>query len=1035
MRRVRLLFATALLLTSVRAYAQVTTATLVGTVSDTSGGALPGAAIVATNTSTNVARQTFTDSRGEFVLTALPVGQYSLKIEMSGFRPKTIEGLTLAAAQTVRQAVSLDVGGLEQAVTVTADTPLIQTSTSSQVSVIGSEAVRELPVPRRDIKNLLSLATGVVDSGGGQFAMNGVAGGGTGVKMDGTEANADPEFRSVTHFGSQNQISLASLDAIQDVQITKGIMPAENGGVAGGLINVTTRSGTNAFHGSGFYSMQDERLNTRSFFSTGPKQKVNFNQYGGSLGGPIVRNKHFFFATYEGYHEVTDLNLNGVVPNQATRAKLLAALPFPETAIVLDTLPMPTEDIVSSRGVVDPNYGRYRGNGTRRRTENHVVLKTDFSIRPGSILSTTYTRMRPYTYNPTIYLNNANDRIYPNEQDRIAMLFTNSFPRQWVSETRFGWNRLHVERFDKFLDVKKPGFTGADEVYDLRVPFLQISGGFTTPQSEIYISHGTTYSFEQKLSRSAQGHLIKTGFGFTRETGNKQTPENPHFVYQNLNDALANVPQSVTVDFSSPPYHSALDTYSAFIQDDWRVGQDLTLNLGLRYDYFAVIKVRPASDIPVEFVNMGPLTDLRKLDFQGFRDPSRPYEPDQAFGPRLGFAWNLGGGNATVLRGGVGYLYSSHSTGTIRQTIANPTAPFKFVYNRVESIEKNLKFPLYTADFRGVVNASAQNEKTVFSVFDPNIRVPYTIQSMLEVERSLGREMAVEVGYHRTDGRRFPLHDPFPLAIDRETGARPNPALGAPGGYYITSTQTMVYNALQASLQKRFSNSYSFKVNYTLAKAEATQGGDLSAYFGASDISNTQDFWDPEADWAPTNDDIRHRLDAVAIYVFPEVGGSRHWLNAIAGKWEVTGILTARTGIPLKVSQPSGIPNSRPDAVAGVAPVLSNWKDSCNDTTGCNYLNVDAFAAVPTYPLTTATVRRGTSGFFWGPGRWELDTAFAKNFALSGSRKLQVRIEFYNLLNNKQWSDPNTNMNSGSFGTITSAGGNRTGQVSARLTF
>src|SRR4029079_17663581 len=178
MRRGRLLFATALLLTSVRAYAQVTTATLVGTVSDTSGGALPGAAIVATNTSTNVARQTFTDSRGEFVLTALPVGQYSLKIEMSGFRPKTIEGLTLAAAQTVRQAVSLDVGGLEQAVTVTADTPLIQTSTSSQVSVIGSEAVRELPVPRRDIKNLLSLATGVVDSGGGQFAMNGVAGGG-----------------------------------------------------------------------------------------------------------------------------------------------------------------------------------------------------------------------------------------------------------------------------------------------------------------------------------------------------------------------------------------------------------------------------------------------------------------------------------------------------------------------------------------------------------------------------------------------------------------------------------------------------------------------------------------------------------------------------------------------------------------------------------------------------------------------------------------------------------------------------------------
>lgn len=1033
MTRFRFLLVAAMLVVPAFSFAQVTTATLVGVVSDTSGGVLPGATVVTTNMGTGIARQSVTDMRGEFVLTALPVGRYSVKIEMPGFKPHTVEGLALSAGQTLQHAFALDVGGLQEAVTVSASVPLIEASSASQVSVLEAEQVRELPVARRNVVNLLSLAPGVQDSGGGQFAMNGVAGGGTGVTMDGTEANADPEFRSVTHFGSQNQISIASIDAIQEVQITKGILPAENGGVAGGLINVTTRSGTNTFHGTAFYNMQHEALNTRSFFSSGPKEEVNFYQYGGTLGGPLVRGKLFFFSTYEGYNEVTDLNLDGVVPNQRTRDRLLAALRFPETRIVLDTMPMPTEDIVSSAGVVNADYGRYRGIGTRKRKENHVVFKTDLSVR-NAILSTTYTRMRPWTYTPRINVNNSNDRIFPNQQDRIASLLTNAFGR-WTSETRFGYNRLHVERYDTFLDFKKPGFTGPDELYDLRVPSIQISGGFTTPQSEIYISHGGTYSFEQKLTRSAGGHLMKTGFRFMRETGNKQTPENPRFVYQNLNDALADVAQSVAVDFSSPPYHSALDQYSAFIQDDWRVFSDLTLNLGVRFDYYPVIKVRPASNIPVEFVNMGPLTDIRKLDFNGFRDPSRPYEPDHALAPRLGFAWKVGGRDATVVRGGVGRLVSSHSTGTIRQTIADPTAPFRFIFNRVESIQKNLKWPLYTEDFRDVVHTAAQGVKTVFSVFDPDIKVPYTIQSMVSVQQGIGRTMAVEIGFQHTDGRRFPLHRFFAMAIDRATGARPNPALGAPGGYYITDEQTMVYNGLQAQLRKQFSNNYSFNINYTLAKAEATQGGDLSAYFGGSDITMTQDFWDPEADRSPTNDDIRHRVDVVGIYQLPLVSGGSGLLNAIAGDWQVTGILNARTGSPLIVSQPSGIPNSRPDAVPGVDPVLSDWKGTCNSTTGCNYLNPDAFVRVPVFPTTTAAVRPGTSGWFRTPGRWALDMTLAKNFALPQSRNLQLRVEFFNVLNKEQWANPNVNMNSADFGRIVNASGNRTGQVGLRLTF
>ncbi|MGH9158881.1 MAG: TonB-dependent receptor domain-containing protein, partial [Vicinamibacteraceae bacterium] len=341
--------------------------------------------------------------------------------------------------------------------------------------------------------------------------------------------------------------------------------------------------------------------------------------------------------------------------------------------------------------------------------------------------------MRPFTLSPTIYVNNSNDRTYPNEQDRVATLFTGAFG-QWVSETRFGWNRTHIERLDAFLNQKKPGFTGEDSLYDLRVPNLSISGGFSTPTSEIYILSGTTYSFEQKISRSLGRHFMKTGFRFVRNSGNKLTPENPRFAYESLEDALTNTAQSAIVDFSSPPYTSDLDEFGLFIQDDWRVGNDLTLNLGLRYDYYAVIKVSAASEIPVEFVNLAPASDLRRLDFGPALDPEHPYDPDWGLAPRLGFAWKVRGSSDTVLRGGLGYLYSPHLPGMIRQSIADPTAPFRFSYNRTEVAERAIGFPMYTEGFRDIVNADAMGRKTIFSVFDRDMEVPHTIQSMLSLQ-------------------------------------------------------------------------------------------------------------------------------------------------------------------------------------------------------------------------------------------------------------------------------------------------------------
>ena len=239
----------------------------------------------------------------------------------------------LGAGQSVRQTFVLELGTVAETVTVAGTAPLIETATSSASETLGAQEVRELPVNRRNVANLLSLAPGVSvgGSGGGMVSMNGVAGGGTAISVDGTEANSNPEGRAVNHYGGQNQISIMSLDSVEEVQIVKGVLPAEYGGVAGGQVNMISRSGTNAFHGTAFYNLQNLKWNARSFLSTTPKPVGTFNQYGGTLGGPIFRNRLFFFTTYEGYRENVQIDLVGNTPNQQTRDALLAALPFPET--------------------------------------------------------------------------------------------------------------------------------------------------------------------------------------------------------------------------------------------------------------------------------------------------------------------------------------------------------------------------------------------------------------------------------------------------------------------------------------------------------------------------------------------------------------------------------------------------------------------------------------------------------------------------------------------------------------------------------
>jgi hypothetical protein len=816
-----------------------------------------------------------------------------------------------------------------------------------------------------------------------------------------------------------------SIDAVAEVQVVKGILPAEYGGVVGGQINILSRSGTNEFHGSAIENYQNEAFFARDTFLPASRAKptARFNQFGGAVGGPIIKNKAFFFATYEGYRDSEGVSLTATVPTQQTRDQLLAALPFPETKLALDPIPLPTT-------AVNAQVGNYFTANELRRHDNSFMAKGDVSLFGGN-LSVTYNRSRPYALQPSVFLNGSDDQSFLNANDRIAAQYVQTRVG-WVFETRYGYNRTNLDRIQNFWNVSTPGTTSPEltEVGN-RVSLLTISGLFASPSSEVLDLRGRSFSFDQKATRIVGAHTIKVGFNWGRQAGSKTDPQNTNYTYQTLAAALANTPTSITLSSGQPPHDGHLDTYGLFVQDDWRVNKKLVLNMGIRYDYYPSVQIRATSTAPAQIYNLNSPTSLQKMDFGSPRDPNNVYDSDwNNFGPRLGFAWTVDKKGNTVIRGGSGVLFSQQLYAMLQNQVTNPFLPATVTLNQTDAAALGLKWPLSGAQMQQVLLAKGNGQKTVFSLIDPHLSNPYTIQTNFEVEQALGGSWMAEIGYLRTDGASFPLELPLAQAFDRQTGLRPNPALGTPSGYYITSGQTMVYNALQSSLRKRFARGLGLDFHYTLSRGFADQGGSLSSAFTNSDIYVTQDFFNPYIDREPLSQEARHRISANAIYELPFFTNSTGLKKRALAGWQIASIFTARTGIPLRITQPSGIAMSRPDFVGG-NPVLDNYR------TTLAYLNKASFALVPTYPTTGATIRPGTQnpGDVRGPANWTVNLSISKTIVFNDRMRLELRGDSFNVFNHVNYNSPNTTITSPIFGTITSDAGPRSGQVGARFVF
>ena len=970
--------------------AQVTTATLYGTVQDGSGAPISGASVKVVNGASGGVFTAMTDASGEFALTFLPVGRYALTIGASGFKEQTQENIELTAGQRLRLSYALTVGQLSEKVTITAEVPTLQNVSPEQLVTHSSVQVRELPLPRRDWTNLVNNGPGlqVRGAGGGTgVVMNGLAPGATGLTVDGTQASGSAEENSLTAFGNFNLIRVVSLEAIAEVNVSKGIASAEFANTLSGNVGLITRSGGNEFHGSLFENYQGRVLNARNqFLSTRPPEV--FNQFGGSIGGPVLKNKLFFFGVFEAYRLRRFASFNTEVPTKEFRDRAIAAVagykPF------FDTLPLPNQPITP--GAIT---ARYVGFGSSQGNDNHVVLRGDYNITDRGRLSGRYTRGRPDSLTPRASA--ANPRTFDGLDDALTANYI--YGGSTISlETRFGYKRNFVERLDGIYGLGVPGITG--------------NLGFSNA-GEVLLSKGTGWSIEQIGSLTKGRHTIKFGGIFMRQDQTRSNIETPEIQYSNVDDFLANIPNRIQVTFGLNPYVITNWNNGYFIQDDFRITPRLTLNLGLRYDYFSVPREKSGRlfnrDQPFGF---GPL-----------RSPDSIYNADRNnFAPRFGFAWTLDAAGKTVIRGGAGTFYTRSPLRNILELVRNALdEPFRVVFSRAEGLQRNLKYPITNAAILPLVRNP--NFDWTGATINPNFPTPYSIQWTLSLQRQLTESMTVEASYVGNHGLKLLMNRQMNL-VDRVTGQRPRTGFGE-FRHFDTSESTH-YHGLQTSLRKRFSQDLLFNAHYTWASNIGFMDGDLTTLSSPQDVNNVR------LDRGPTPFDIRHRFVSDFLYELPLTrwGGLRgRAATLLLGGWQLSGIFSAETGAPFSVGTPSSIPGQRADLVGN--PYL---KDPGRPL---QYLNKDAFARVPQIAASGASARPGTLGrnALRGPGFWNVDLAIAKNLALTEGLRLQIRADMFNAFNHTNFSGINTNIVNASFGMFTSTRGARGMQVNARLTF
>lgn len=974
-------------------YGQAVKASLYGTVVDPNNAVVPGASVRILNEGTATAFNTQTDTLGAFVFSGLPDGVYTLTVESPGFKVLSQTGLQLSAGAVIRRTFTLAVGQVSETVEVVSQAPIINAANAEQRTNIDSTEVQELPTSRRDWTNLIALGAGAQNTGQ-NVRLNGLPGSAVRITVDGTDATQDSEVSSFTMSGNFNLIKGVSMEAISEVNVAKGIASAEIANTMSGNVNITTRGGTNEFHGSLFWLNNVEQFNARSQFLRSRPNTV-FNQYGGSFGGPIVRNKLFFFGVYEGYQLRGFAGLSGNVPTAEFRERISKANPIYDKTLALFPLPNQAYSPTS-------NTGQWIGAGAEMSDDNHAVARTDWNATDRTMLSVRYTRGRPNRVQPRVV--QANNRTWTGTVEQGNVNLTHARPT-WIFESRFGVNYNKVPRLD-----------GIYSLYLNDTSLNGISGLGFSVDGENLAREGDTWSFEELVTKNLGRHTFKFGGIFLQGAGLRTNAETPIITYSTFDDLVQNIPNRGRVTMGLSEFRVATNTYGFFVQDDFRVNRQLVLNLGVRYDYFTVPKERD-----------GRLFNRAQPFGTGpFVDPDSIWNADRNnFSPRIGFAYSLGKNQETVIRGGSGMFHNPRPiyggpVDLVRDAIDQP---FRVEYSRQEALQNpQFRWPVSNDAVRQLVKGRPTLDSG--SAINTNFPAPFSYQWLLTVQRQLTSSLALETGYVGSRGVNLMLVRSW-NQVNRQTGFRPYSNLGE--FRYRDASESTAYHSWQTTLRKRFSRGFLFNVNYTFANSYS--------YTGQADLTlpdSVQDIYNVRADKGLPESDARHTMNIDAVYELPffRDASSPALLRSLLGGWQLSGINSIRSGLPFTISQNSGLQSSRPDYIGGDT-LLDNYRDTLV------YFDASRFARVPISAQSGVPVRPGNVGrsTLRGPGLWNVDFSAAKRFFVTERISAKIDAQMFNALNHTNYNNPTGDITAGSFGRISGTRGARTIQFGLRLTF
>ncbi len=974
-------------------WAQRTTATLFGTAVDPSGAIIPSVTVRLVNNETGVRFSAASDAAGNFTLSFIPAGVYTLEAEARGFKLYRDTQVQLSAGQQLQLRLALEVGAATESVTVTAEAPLVDNASPSLNDRFQKLQLTELPQGRRDFAQLLGQQNGYRPSRQGLIQFNGLASGGNSITVDGTDGSSDSETPSTSMFQGFNFISVVSQEAIQEVAVSKGAMSAEIARTFSTNINVITKSGGNELHGSLFHLWQNDRLNARNAI-LGPTERkpvVRFNQFGGSLGGPIRKDHLFYFFTFEGYRMSNQGLYTGQTPTPQFREA--AARAVPAYRAVLDLFPEPTEAYAPGA-----NVAVFRGLRPTQATDDHLVTRVDYRLNDANLLAARYIRDTPDRTEPRYMVN-----------PRVFEGITNSVNANWIhgaarfsNELRFGHNRNRTER--------------TDQIHTRGVAAVEVQGLFDT-QGEALVINGSTTTIENVHSRPLGRHSLKMGGIYVLRTPGRYNEEVPIFRFGNAQAFLANTPNRVTFTFGVPRYYGRAWELGWFFQDDFRVSPRLVLNLGVRYEFFSVFKERDRRLFNPDGVYAAVARPVV------FRPADSIYRADRNnFMPRVGFAYSLDARHRTVIRSGAGMFVAPPNLRALSGLVyRDPNVPTRYRFESAADITRlRLAYPMTNDEAAKIV--SALDVPRGYNLTDPNNRDPYSFQWSFDIQRQIGRDLAFQTGYVGNKGLKITATHNFNLP-DRQTGLRPYPQ--SLQIQWRNQSDFSYYHAWQTSLRKRFSQGFSFNLHYTWGKSMAIHAGD----FWPGNDQRVQDETNWRSDLGPTPFDVTHRVTGNAIWQMPwDRWGRAGWRKTVLGGWQLSTTFSSQSGDPLNVEQRSNLDFSRPDYVGG-NPYA----------TGDRFLwfNAAAFRQVELVRASGLPARPGNVGkyAFRGPSGSNVNISLGKTVEFRERYRLQLRGEAFSAFNHPTLGNPVTDITRPTFGRILGLGGARSIQLHARFQF